>query len=77
MRIIKHMVDEKEYEIRAIRTESGFEARTFFAEEQIGYRSYKISHETAHDIQPTLGHSGIDELIAQAKRDLDSGIVKS
>jgi hypothetical protein len=74
METIKHVASGKEYEIRVISAEVGFEIRTYRLGTQIG-RSYTAPYETAHHFNETATHftgtRALSQLVECAKSDID------
>jgi hypothetical protein len=75
MNSIKHTVNGREYEIRSIQTEDGWEVATFFGEKRVSPR-YKVSFETGQDFQHYSGQRAVEALTDLAKDDLDAGRVR-
>lgn len=77
---IKHMVNGKEYEIKVVPTQSGFEVRTYRHRTQIGW-TYSATQEIADAFNVTAaqitGQGAVASLVNCAKDDLNRGITSS
>jgi hypothetical protein len=75
MNTVKHSANGREYEIRSVQTNEGWEVATFYAGKRVSPR-YKVSFETGQDFQHYQGQRAVDALIEIAKADLDTGNVR-
>lgn len=74
MNIIKHTFNGREYEIRSVQNNEGWEVATFYGEKRIS--RYNVSFERGQDFQNYFGQRAVEALTDKAKSDLDAGIVK-
>ena len=72
---ITHVVHGQEYEIRTTHSQREICVGIFKSGQRLGPR-YLISFETTSDFKHYTGDNAISQLIALAKADLDSGLVK-
>jgi hypothetical protein len=72
---VKHVVNRKEYEIRIVPTERGFEVCTYLRGKRIGW-TRTAPDEVAHHFKVVTGLEAVDMLIDGAKDDLNRGIAK-
>lgn len=75
MNPVQHTVNGREYEIRSIQTDEGWEVATFYAGKRLSPR-YKVSFETGQNFEHYNGQRAVEALIDIAKADLDAGTVK-
>jgi len=68
---IRHKVQNKEYEIRVFKTDTGFTIRVVSGVEVLS-RTYSVSFEDAADFKLYTGGSGLQHLISIVKADLES-----
>jgi hypothetical protein len=74
-RIEKFEHDGREYEIRAITSDNGYTVRTFLDGKAVS-PTYSITFETAVDLVNSGWGDAIDNLIEDAKSDIQDGRLK-